>query len=246
MDKIFIPLIIIQFITFIALAILFRYLSSRNLKGALERLNSLNEENLIKEEALKKQLELAQAERIAEVEKGKNEAKAIIEKAKKEVEGIKIKLEQEAKKQAEEIIQRAQEESGKFKHDILSEAGKQALDLSVQMIKYTFGTQGKEHLQHQLIDDVIAEIAALSKERFTVSSDKVKVTTAFVLTDTERENIKKTLSEKLNSHVVLEEKTEPDLVTGLILEIGALIIDGSLKTRLTRAMEYLKSDRSWC
>ena len=241
----FIPLLIIQIITFIALVLLLRVLFYRNLKTSLNRLSELHEQNVVKEDQLKEELERARAERLAEVERGKAEAREIIENAKKEADSLKIKAADESKSEGQDITQRAEQDAEKFKQNILAELGKQALTLSMQMIQYTLTSSGKENLQQQLIDEVISEIRALSKDKFTVATDKVKVSSAFPLNEAERQNLKNTLSEKLNLPVVLEERVEPDLVTGLIIEIGALIIDGSLKNSLSRALVYLKHDRSW-
>ena len=240
----FIPLLIIQVITFIALVLLLRALFYRNLKISLDRLNDLHEQNIVKEDQLKEELERARAERLAEVERGKVEAKEIIENAKKEAESLKIRAADESKAESQDLTLHAQQEAEKFKQDILAGLGKQALTLSLQMIQYTLTSAGKENLQQQLIDEIINEIRALSKDKFTVITDKVKVASAFALNEAERQNLKNTLSEKLNLHVVLEERVEPDLVAGLIIEIGALIIDGTLKNSLSRALVYLKHDRT--
>lgn len=241
MDNMFWLLLVLQFSIFIGLVVVLRFFSYRNLKGALNRLNTLHEENLVKEDELKQELERGKAERLAEVEKGKVEAKNIIEAAKKEMDALKIKLlEEDAEQQAKVIIQRAEHDAEKFKQNILAEVAKQALDLSTQMIKYTLSSQGKENLQHQFIDEIIEEIKALPKEKFTVTTDKVKIISAFPLTDGERHNLKTILLEKLDSAINLEEQIDPGLITGLVLEIGALIIDGGLKNRLSRAMVYLK------
>jgi len=241
----FIPLLIIQVITFIALVLLLRVLFYNNLKTSLNRLSDLHEQNVVKEDQLKEELERARAERLAEVERGKAEAKEIIENAKKEADSLKAKAADDSKTEGQDITLRAQQDAEKFKQNILAELGKQALGLSMQMIQFTFSSKGKENLQQQLIDEVISEISALSKDKFTVVTDKVKVASAFPLNEVERQNLKNTLSEKLNSPVVLEERIEADLVAGLIIEIGALIIDGTLKNSLSRALVYLKHDRSW-
>lgn len=238
-----IPLLIVQIVTFLAIVLVLRALFYRNLKSALNRLNTLHEENLVKEGQLQEELERSSQERQVTFEKSNAEAKEIIEKTKKESDKLRVNLEEEARQEAKKIIEHAEELAEKSRQGIMAEVKKQALELSAQMIKFTFTSQGKENLQHLLSDEVISEIASLGKDKFTVTTNKVKVTSAFSLTEAERRNLTKILSEKLGSPVALEEHIDPELITGLVLEIGALLIDGSLKNRLFRAMVYLKGDR---
>ena len=82
-------LIALQVITFVAIAILLKILFSRHLNSALKRLKFLQGENMLRENQLKEELEKARRDRLDEVEKGKLEAKTLIDHAKKEVEVIK-------------------------------------------------------------------------------------------------------------------------------------------------------------
>jgi F0F1-type ATP synthase delta subunit len=116
---------------------------------------------------------------------------------------------------------------------------KQSLDLAVKMIAQTFTDIDKEDLQHQFITEIIDEIAKLPKEKFTVSSDKIKVTASYLLQDKQRENLKKVLAEKLGFSISLEESVDKALISGLTLEIGGLVIDGTLRNKLYRVMPGL-------
>ena len=66
--------------------------------------------------------------------------------------------------------------------------------------------------------------------------------TSVRLTDQEKKAIKKILSAKLGRELSLEEKLDETLIVGLLIEIGSLIIDGSLRNRLKKAVRYLKKE----
>ncbi len=229
-----IQLLIIQIITFVVLLLVLRSVFSRNLNTALTRLNSLHEENLVKEAQLTEELKLAQEEREAEIAKGKEAANALIEEGKQE--GIKTRLivEEEARKQSEKIVAAAKEEAKDLKEKLSREMQKQSLDLAVKMIEQTFTDLDKEDLQHQFITEIIDEVAKIPKEKFTVSTDKVKVISSYALQDKQRENLKKVLEEKLEVSISLEEAVDKDLISGLVVEIGGLVIDGTLRNKLAK------------
>ena len=58
------------------------------------------------------------------------------------------------------------------------------------------------------------------------------VTTAFPLSDAQRQNIVEALGKRLNRKVRLVETVDEDLIGGAVIRAGDLVIDGSLKGRV--------------
>lgn len=241
--KILVQLILVQVSFIIVIIFILRMIFSRHLNAALRRLKNLHEEALIKEAQLKEELEKAKQEKLAEVEKGKQQAKRIVEEAKKEAEALGSTLEEHAKEGAQKILTRGKEELEKLKVNLMSEIELEAINLSTEMIRYTFSEEGKENLQRQLIDEIIQEISVIDKDRFTVDTDRVKVTTSFPLTEKEKQDLGKVLAGKKNSKLILEEQIDKELITGLVIEMGALVIDGSLKNKLRKVIPHLKGKK---
>jgi F-type H+-transporting ATPase subunit b len=237
-------LLFLQIITFLGIVIVLRLLFHRNLSSALKRLKELHEENLIKETQLKEELERAKKEKAAEVEKGKEEAKKIIEEAKKAGEILKRNLEDQGRQAAEKFINNGKEELAKLKKELIDNAESSAIELSLKMIKYIFTSQTKEHLHYELIEEVIGEIEGLEKERFSVKEEKVKVVSSYPLKEEEKTRLREVLASKLDENVTLEEEVNPEIIGGLIVEIGAFVIDGSLRNKLQKAIPLIKEKRS--
>jgi len=234
-----IQLLIIQIVTFIALILVLRMLFSRHLNSALKRLRELQEEALVKEAQVKEELERAKEERLAEVEKGRLEAKKLIETTKKESEGLRSKIEEEAKQESQKIITYGKEELEKLRQELISNIKTQAIKLSMEMIKYTFTEKGIENLQHQLMEELIAEIEKIDQEKFSVKTDKARVLSSLPLTDAQKLHLKNVLTAKLGYSVVIEEKIDPEIISGFIIQLDEFIIDGSLKNKLSKAIPYL-------
>jgi len=239
-----IQLLLIQVFTFVGLIFVLRFLFYRQLSSALGRLKHLHEENLQREEELKKELEIARQEKETELAKAKEEAAQIIKEAKGKAEAASGLAQQQAKQEVEKIIERAKLDSKKFENEIIAKSQEQAIDLSVSMLKFTFGQQEKQALQHELIVELIEEIERLPAEKFTVKAKQAKVTSAFTLNKEEKEKLAQVLSLKAGVAVELEELNDPEVIMGLVIEMGGFTIDGSLRNKLKKVIPYLKETKN--
>lgn len=219
----------------VILILLFR----AQLEKALKRLRELQEEALIKESQIKDELERIKQLRAAEVQKGKNEAKRLTDAAKKDAETIASRIEVQAKQDAQKIISFGKEECEKMRQEVFTNIKNQAIRMSLEMIKFTFTDKGRENLQHQLMQELIAEIENIEKEKFTVRTDKISITSSLPLSEAEKKHLADLFTAKFGYHVTIEETIDPDIISGIIIKIGEFVIDGSLKNKLTKAIPYL-------
>ena len=233
-------LLIVQIITFVGIIFLLRYLFSRQLKIALDRLNALYEENLAKEEALNAELKRAKEESEAQIQQGKDEAEAVIEEANKEAQRVRLNAEREAKLEAETIIADGHLEAEKFKVGAIKDIQAQSIELASRMIAELLTETEKIALQYEFASEIIAEISRLSGDRFNVQSNQAKITSSFPLLDRQRDEIRRVLTEKVGKEIELNEQIDLNLIGGLTIEIGGMVIDGTLRNKLQRIIPHLK------
>jgi ATP synthase F1 delta subunit len=235
-----VQLVIIQIFTFVAILFLLRFLFSRHLKVALDRLNTLHEENLAKEEELNEELRRAKEESRIEVERGREEAERIIADTKQEANRLRQSLGEEAKFQAAKIITMGKAEAEKLKESVSKEMQGQSVELASRIISELLIDADKVALQYQFANEIIEEISRLPKEQFNVQSKEIKVTSSYPLLERQKEELKKVLGEKLGGSLEIKEEIDQKLIGGLILNIGGMVIDGTLKNKLQRIIPYLK------
>ncbi len=68
---------------------------------------------------------------------------------------------------------------------------------------------------------------------------RVRVTSAVALTESQLSKLKTTLNGRLNAEPVLDARTDPDLLGGLVVQVGDRVYDSSVRTRLDTLRNHL-------
>jgi F0F1-type ATP synthase membrane subunit b/b' len=233
-------IIILQVGVFAGLLLALWIVFHGQLNTALKSLNSSLKSSLKKEEELKEKKTEIEVEREAEVDKGKKEAREIIEAAQKEASQYKESIQKEAEHEKELLVQKGQQEVEKIKRSVEIEVANQASQLATEIIKELFNDKSREVLHQEIIQDALKEIDEIKEDRFSVKTEKVLITSAVKLKNEYKEAIIKSLSEKLGNQVSLEENIDDSLIAGFILQIDSMVIDASLKNRLKKLLPLLK------
>jgi F-type H+-transporting ATPase subunit b len=234
-------LLVLQVLTFIALLVVLRVLFQHHLSSAFGRLKGLQEDALIKESQLREELERARQEKASEIEKGKTEAKKIIAAARKEAELVRADIEEQAKKTKEEIIEQGKENIDRLKQALDSDMKAQALDLATDMVKYIFSDKGHKALQQQLLEEVIEEVEKIEKNVFPTKARQGIISTSFSLSEQEKQRIDQVLLAKVGPGVKMSTVSDPELIAGLVIQIGDFVIDGTIRNKLQKVIPYLKN-----
>jgi len=87
-----------------------------------------------------------------------------------------------------------------------------------------------EKRREALLDEILNEFGALVDELH--NRRKLEVSSATPLPDDLRDRLREVFATASGSEIVLEERVDPRLLGGLIVQLGDLRIDGSLRTRL--------------
>lgn len=232
-------IVIIQFLTFgVLLFILFKVFSDQ-FGSAMKRLRAIEEETQSREAQINEELSRAQRERDAEVEKGRVEARVLIEKAKKEIEVMRLKAEDKAKRDSQIMLSYGKEELDRLRRELLNDADTQAVRYAMEIMRYVLTDKAMENFQHQFIENVIAEVESLDKSQFSVKVGSGKIVSGFALNERELNRLQDAVAGKMDNQVVLEQETRPELIAGMIIYLGEMIIDASLKNKLEKAIPHL-------
>jgi F0F1-type ATP synthase delta subunit len=232
----FIHLLIIQVLIFVGLALLLRNILTRNVTGATAHLEQLSQDFEKKQQDAKK--------RLAEAEQYYQKTLA---QAQQEASQLKVRFEQEAQRQKDKVLEQARQESeriieraGKTRTLLISEleqkienrAVDRACELIQQVLPNHLHKEMHTHWFEELVSGGLEEIGRLQVPK---DITEACVISAFGLSAQQQELLRKKLQEKLKRNIKLKEEIDSQLVAGVVVNIGSLVLDGSLKYKIKEA-----------
>jgi F-type H+-transporting ATPase subunit delta len=88
-----------------------------------------------------------------------------------------------------------------------------------------------------LLEEISEQFEALKAEE--QSSLDVEVVSAYPLSESESEKLKTALSGRFAKEIAIASRVDPELIGGVVIRAGDMVIDGSLRGRLNKLAETL-------
>lgn len=89
------------------------------------------------------------------------------------------------------------------------------------------------------LPDVAAAFGAMAEA--AAGTVRAEVTSAAALSESYYLQLQRALEQATGKRVVIERKTDPSLIAGVVTKVGDKVFDGSVRTRLTDLRDTLKS-----
>lgn len=226
-------LVLIQIVIFTMLVIFLRVLLTRNVTTATTHLHELNQDYNEKVEAANKKK--------AEVDRYYNEmllkAKADAEKQRISVlhqaQETQEAILKDARRQGEDIIANAHKAKEQALEEIETRIRGEAQVRAAGLMNEVLTAEMSESL-HQLWVKELLKTGLSDMEKLNVPENvkEVRVESAFPLNAEQKSVLQKKFQAVLGKNVLLAEEIHPDLVAGLRIRLGSVVIDGSLLFKL--------------
>ncbi|MCX5708842.1 MAG: F0F1 ATP synthase subunit delta [Candidatus Omnitrophica bacterium] len=224
---------IVLIVIFIVMIKILRKVFSDDVTKSTAHLSSQEAEYEAKKEEIRKQLEDAKRqsqEIIANAQKDAAQQKDGVLKAASEE---KDKILGEAQAKADEVIKQADNARLALLNELELKINEGATLRAQELLQSVLPEDFRKEVHVRWVNDVIANgFSELDRLRVPEGLSEVKVVSAFGLTEKETQQLKSKLKEKLGFDVKLEESIDPSLICGLVVNVGSLILDGSLKFKI--------------
>jgi len=83
-------------------------------------------------------------------------------------------------------------------------------------------------------------LRSYERTRIETGVMEIEVKTAVPLTNSEKENLAQTFTKRLNKPVNIKNIIDPEVIGGMVIKSGDLMIDASLKSRIQELLKNLK------
>src|SRR3990172_3189337 len=237
-------LVLIQVVTFALLVFLLRQFLYKQVNQSLGRLQQLYQENLRREEELKKRREEMEQDLKAKLAQYQERVRSPRTAAEADTQKMQEESLAKAKEEGKRIVAEAEAKKERMRANLVSEMEEKALGLSSDIIERVFTAQVAQGIHHQLIDELVEEIGKSNGRELQADVETVEITVPFPLTQLQREKLKEILSSNIGRSISIKETIDQEMVAGMVVRLENVILDGSLKNKLQGALAYVRDSRS--
>jgi len=212
----------------------------KTLASTTQRLEDLDRESFKKLEQAKKKLEEAETQAQEIVQQAKAEALTMRQEIIGSANAEKEQILQKAKACSEELI----EQGESARHALIEEFEKKIDAESVKKAATLLAAALPDDIQQQLhtyLARTLLESGITQQKNIDIPKDvkEVKVSSAVTLTETEKKALLKIIKDKVSQNFSLREEVDKSLIAGFMVQIGSLILDGSLRHKIHQKVQEL-------
>ena len=232
-------LVLIQVATFALLVFLLRQFLYKNVTQVLGRLRQSHQENLKREDELKKKRDEMEQELKVRLALHSEELERLKADAQAETQRMHEEILARAKQEGRKIVAEAEAQKERMRTNLVAEIEEKALGLTAQILEHVFTDAVAKGIHPQLIDDLVHEIGQ-SNGRLPLDGETVEVIVPSPLTEAQRRKLERILATSLARAVSIRETIDHELVAGVVVRVGNVILDGSLRNKLQRTLEHVR------
>lgn len=226
-------IISLQVFIFVGLIFMFRHITTENVVRATKHLEQLSQDYDKKEKEINQRLQEAKQKSEELLSKARDEAETKKGQIIKEVEAERDKILKQARVRSDEIICQADRSREVLLSELHQRIEKGTISKACELIQDILPEQFKRDVHSHWIDELIGNgFSRLENLPIPEEIKEAKITSAFPLNEQQRKNLTKKLNVLLGHGIALKEEVDSQIVAGVIVTIGSLVLDGGLKNRI--------------
>jgi len=238
--KMLVPIIAAHICVLAVVILIIKRLLLSDSQKAVARIKEVETEVRRKEETVRRDIEEHEQEFAKRKSEAETELEQRREEAEKEVARMRDQVIADAKKEGERIISQAKRNEQRMREQIEQSIGEKAVEYGGEIFKLVISERVTPELNRQFIGELLDALEEVDPGTITVDGSTVEVQSSHALVEEDKKRLEELLASKFGVEASIEEATQEDLLAGLVLKMGSLEIDGSLRNRYEEAVEEVK------
>jgi len=238
-----VSLVTFQILIFIALIIIFRKILGKNVILATKHLEELNQEYGKKDMEVSRRLDEARKKHDDILGKAQSEAKDERDRIIRKAEEEKEKVINDARSESRQIIEQAEKSRRNLIGEIEERIAKEAINKACGLIQMTLPEDIKKAAHAKWTDELVSgSLDELKELNIPEDVNEVIIKTPYPLEDRQKAVLKDKVKALLDRDVQLKVEEKEDVVAGIIVSIGSIVMDGSLKNKIDERLRALENE----
>jgi F-type H+-transporting ATPase subunit b len=227
--------LIVQIICFFILFIVVRSWVVKPLLGMLEKRRAKLEQGLEDARVAAEARDNAESDAAKIISDANVKAAHILNEATERADAAMVEVKNAAQKDIEKEREAVLNEVGEERNRILADLRGQVAALSIAAAQRLIGEAMDAKRQHALLDEFFSGVKSsklVLLEGANLVGDSAEVTSALPLTDEEQDIVRKNVLEKMGINTNIAFHVDPQILGGLIIRAGDIVLDGSVSGQL--------------
>lgn len=212
--------------------LLTRGVFARDLTQALKRVTQ--QEQVLQEQAdiLERRLGQMELDYQAKLKRAETEAEQLLQDAKTQAMNVRTAAIEEAKHRARQLLLEAEQGRAQLKLEVARELNGQAVQRACESLRALLPSAELQALHGTLVNELLKTLAEATLTPSAEPLERIVVVTAQPLTAEDARQLAQRAAALAGRSIPVEVTTEPSLVAGCVVRMGAIIVDNSLPGRL--------------
>jgi F-type H+-transporting ATPase subunit delta len=237
--------IILQIVVFSAVVYFLKKILSGDTESAVKRLGIVYEDLLRKQKDLTEKLEAAEKEYQAKKEESATIADKLASQAMDEVHKKEDEILKKARAEAEDVLAKAHGSRAQFAKEMEIAASKKMVDFTADLLKHVYDDNLRVMIHEQFVKNFIVQVKQSDLGSMDLKGQHPSIKTAIPLKKEEKDALCQVFAERLGvSDIQVEEVVDEQLVAGVAVQIGTLVLNGSFANAVMESAGLAKEKLS--
>ncbi len=234
------PIVLLHLAVLVLVVVFIRMVIGGMASRTIRQVRQVEDEVQKREDEIKRDIAEHEQAFTAMKEEAEREIQARKEESRREVARLKEQSIAEAKAEGAKILDVARQNEQKLRDQIALQMDEKAIAYGGEVFHLVFSEIMTEALNRQFIGELMEALRDIDKGSITVENTDAEVTSSHRLDTGQREELEALLKDKFGDSVTLKDAVDESIMGGIILKIGTLEIDGSLRNRYRDAVHEVK------